>query len=247
MTVSTRIEEFDFSPGRLLSQGKYEIVTKIGEGWESEVYMIRERQTGIERAAKFFFPHRNKDQKNSTVFAKKLHKLRECDVLVKYLSQGDLQFKKTPITFMISDLVEGVSFNEFIRVQAGKRLHIFEALHLLLALSKGVAQIHSVKEYHGDLHGDNILIQRKGLSFSVRILDPFHWKCSLSEMVAEDVFNLIKLFYESIGGARFYSKQQPEVKYICCGLKRSVIRERFRTASHIVKHLESIEWDSLRL
>jgi len=190
--------------------------------------MIRERQTGIERAAKFFFPHRNKNQKNSTVFAKKLHKLRECDVLVKYLSQGDLKFKKTPITFMIS-------------------LHIFEALHLLLALSKGVAQIHGVKEYHGDLHGDNILIQRKGLSFSVRILDPFHWKCSLSEMVAEDVFNLIKLFYESIGGARFYSKQQPEVKYICCGLKRSVMRERFRTASHIVKHLESIDWDSLRL
>ena len=140
MTVSTRIEEFDFSPGRLLSQGKYEIVTKIGEGWESEVYMIRERQTGIERAAKFFFPHRNKNQKNSTVFAKKLHKLRECDVLVKYLSQGDLQFKKVPITFMISDLVAGVSFNEFIRVQSGKRLQIFEALHLLLALSKGVAK-----------------------------------------------------------------------------------------------------------
>ncbi|MFV2067521.1 MAG: hypothetical protein ACC645_11120, partial [Pirellulales bacterium] len=55
---SRRINAFDFRPGRVLA-GKYEVVSRLGAGWEGEVYMLREMPTGIERAAKFFFPHRN--------------------------------------------------------------------------------------------------------------------------------------------------------------------------------------------
>ena len=40
------IESFDLEPGRILAR-KYEIVSKLGGGWEGEVYRIRERTTGI--------------------------------------------------------------------------------------------------------------------------------------------------------------------------------------------------------
>ena len=51
------ISSFDFQPGRSLAK-KYEVLSKLGQGWEGEVYLLRETSTGIERAAKFFFPQR---------------------------------------------------------------------------------------------------------------------------------------------------------------------------------------------
>ena len=45
------IQTFDLAPGRTLAR-KYEVVSRLGGGWEGEVYRIREKSTGIERAAK---------------------------------------------------------------------------------------------------------------------------------------------------------------------------------------------------
>ena len=70
------IDTFNLSEGRILAR-KYEVISHLGSGWEGEVYKIRERNTGIERAAKLFFPHRNIRNKTSKFYAKKLHQLRE--------------------------------------------------------------------------------------------------------------------------------------------------------------------------
>ena len=51
----SKIDRFDFKEGRVLAR-KYEVLSKLGGGWEAEVYLLRELSTGIERAAKFFYP-----------------------------------------------------------------------------------------------------------------------------------------------------------------------------------------------
>ena len=56
------VHSFNFQPGRVLAK-KYEVIGKLGEGWEGEVYLVREQLTNIERAAKFFFPQRNPNNK----------------------------------------------------------------------------------------------------------------------------------------------------------------------------------------
>lgn len=48
----------------------------LGSGWEGEVYKILETSTGIECAAKLFYPYRNENNCASKFNAKKLHKLR---------------------------------------------------------------------------------------------------------------------------------------------------------------------------
>ena len=55
MVKRKRIESFNFPEG-LIFQNKFKIGKRLGGGWESEVYRVYELMTGIERAAKFFFP-----------------------------------------------------------------------------------------------------------------------------------------------------------------------------------------------
>src|SRR3569832_2798024 len=104
-----RIVAFDFRPGKVL-RGHYEVVTHLGAGWEGEVYLVRELATGIERTAKFFFPHRTERDTASLFYAKKLHKLRQCPIVNQYYTQVLFFFCGVPITFFVSEFIESVLF-----------------------------------------------------------------------------------------------------------------------------------------
>lgn len=236
-----RIDSFDFPPGRTLA-GKYAVVACLGAGWEGEVYQIRELSTGIERAAKFFFPQRNPNNRVLVWYAKKLHKLRNCPIVIQYQTQETITFRRHPITFLVSEYVEGELLSAFLARQPGQRLSWFQGLHLLYTLASGIESIHHLREYHGDLHTDNVIVQRYGLGFNLKLVDMFRWQTPKQENIYDDVCNLIAIFFEAIGGRRHYAKQPPEVKAVCCGLKRSLILKKFRTAGRLRRYLETLQW-----
>lgn len=237
-----KIDSFDFYPGRILA-GKYEIVMQLGGGWEGEVYLIREIATGIERTAKFFFPQRNIRDKAVKYYAKKLHKLRHCPIVIQYITQDKITHSRVPITFLISEFIEGELLSQFLDRQPGKRIMPFQAIHLLHALASGMESIHRIHEYHGDLHTDNIILQRYGLGFDMKLIDMFQWSAPRSENIRDDVLNMIRVFYDALGGQKHYAKQPEEVKAICCGLKSSLIFKKFRTARHVREYIETMEWN----
>jgi hypothetical protein len=103
--------------------------------------------------------------------------------------------------------------------------------------------IHQAREYHGDLHSDNIIVERYGLHFDLKILDFFHWSGPKRAVLQDDICYLIRILYDALGGARFYAKQPKEIKRICLGLKRSLILKRFPTATHLRQHLEALHWE----
>src|SRR5690349_14203221 len=127
-STQANISSFDFQPGRSLAK-KYEVISRLGSGWEGEVYLLKERSTGIERAAKFFFPHRNKADKSINFYAKKLHKLRDCPALIQYHTLETIHHNGHDISFLISDYVEGEILLEFLASQPGGRLDVFQGLH----------------------------------------------------------------------------------------------------------------------
>lgn len=235
------IEGFNFQAGRILAR-KYEVISRLGAGWEGEVYLVSECTTGIERAAKFFFPQRNPHNRALLFYAKKLHKLRQCPILIQYHTQECITFQNEPISFLVSDYVEGELLSEFLDRQPRKRLDMFQAFHLLHALAAGMESIHHLREYHGDLHIDNVIVQRYGLGFSCKLLDIFQWTAPKLANIQNDVCDLVRIFYDVLGGQRYYAKLPLEAKAICNGLKRSLILKKFRTAGQLREHLETMQW-----
>jgi tRNA A-37 threonylcarbamoyl transferase component Bud32 len=240
--VATEIETFDLQPGRVLAR-KYEVVSRLGAGWEGEVYKIREKATGIERAAKLFFPQRNVHDRAARFYARKLHALRDCPIVIHYHTEETIVLRRTPITVLVSEYVEGELLTDFLKRQPGQRLLPFAALHLLHALAEGIESIHRLREYHADLHSDNIVVEHFGLRFCLKILDFFRWGAPKREGYQDDICAMIRIFYDALGGARHYARQPRAVKRICGGLKHSLILTRFPTATHLRQHLESLRWD----
>jgi tRNA A-37 threonylcarbamoyl transferase component Bud32 len=238
----SRIESFSLSPGRVLAR-KYEVIRELGRGYEGQVYLVREQATGIERAAKLFFPERNLRNRVAIAYAKKLHKLRYCEALIQYLNQEIIRFEKQDITLLISEFVEGEVMADYLQRQRGQRLPEFEALHLIHAIAAAVAPMHRAREYHGDLHSENIILRRTGLGFDIKLLDFYISNGGTRQNVRDDVCDIVRLLYDVLGGPKRYTAVRPEIKDIIKGLKRTLIAQKFRSADHLRVHLETMSWD----
>ena len=237
-----QIEAFNLAPGRILAR-KYEVLSLLGAGWEGEVYLIREVATGIERTAKLFFPQRNERDKNALFYAKKLHKLRHCPIVIQYSARDTITVRGEPVTLLISEYVEGELLSQFFARQRGKRVTAYQSLHLLHALACGMENIHDMGEYHGDLHSDNIIVQRYGLRFDLKLVDLFHLGAPKKEYIHTDTVDMIHILYEALGGQKHYTQQPAEIKGIINGLKRSLILKKFKTAGELRRYLETMQWD----
>ena len=236
-----KVKRFDFPPGRTVA-GKYVIERPLGSGWEGEVYAIAERATGIRRAAKFYYPHRDPMGKSAIAYARKLDALRHCPILMQYHHQEIAYVRKRKVVVVISELVEGRKLSEFLAAQSDGRLSTFEALHVLYALAKGISPIHARGEYHGDIHDDNIMIRRQGINFEVKLLDFFDLGRPTRGKIHKDVLNLVEVFHQIVGGRDRYGAQPKVVKDIIRGLKDTLILQRFTSAGDIQRHLENLQW-----
>jgi len=232
---------FGIVPGRVLAHS-YRVEQFLGSGWEGEVYLVTERLTGAQRAAKLFFPERNQKDKAATFYAKKLERLRDCRIVIQYHHSEVIRLNKEPVTVLISEFVDGALLPDYVKAAPNQRLRVFEALHLLYALATGLAEMHERREYHGDLHAGNVLVRRRGIHFDVKLVDLYDRGKAASWNIREDVCDLVRIFYDMLGGRDAYAAQPDIAKSICCGLRRSLIHKRFPTAWHLCRHLDTVEW-----
>jgi len=240
-TTPSRIDSFDLAPGRVIGS-KYVVDSKLGGGWEGEVYKVTERRTGAMRAAKLFFPQRNREDRAVTFYAKKLERLTGCRIVIQYHHSETLRFRGLPITCLISEFVEGEILRDFVQRQPRRRMDPYAALSLLYALAEGLEEVHERGEYHGDLHDRNVMISRRGIFFDLKIVDFFHWGRPTKAHLRDDVVDLARLLYDCVGGAAAYRDQPAEIKQICKGLRRDLIGRMFPTARHLREHLETFNW-----
>lgn len=233
--------KFNFDNGRKISN-RFTVLEFLGEGSEGEVYKVVEGHTGNIRAVKLYYPYRNHRFKVSARYAQKLEKLRDSKIVMNYLSHETILVRKEKVACIVSEFIDGEILHDFVMKQRGKRLGIFPAIHLLYSIVIGVESIHHKGEYHGDLHTENIIIQKFGLEFDLKIIDLHHWGDSKKDNRDEDIIKIIKIFYEILGGQKHYANLPSSIKYIICGLKRGLILERFRTITGLKNYLEKMDW-----
>ncbi|MFT5424806.1 MAG: serine/threonine protein kinase [Phycisphaerales bacterium] len=221
--------------------GKYTVQQFLGSGYEGEVYRVVEDRTGSLRAAKLFFSERNVNDAAVRFYARKLERLRRCSILTQYHHSETIRYRGERITLLISELVEGVLLSRLVDSRPGKRIPEFEAMVLLHSLASGLGEIHDQGEYHGDLHSGNVLIRPVGITFECKLIDFQNLGRPTKQMIATDVIDLVRLFYDALGGSKRYASFSGTAKHICAGLRRGLITERFPTASHLAEHLETFE------
>jgi hypothetical protein len=242
--MAPQIETFGFRPGRKVG-ARFTIEALIGRGYEGEVYQIRERDTGILRAAKFYFPHRDPKQKTSIRHAQKLNILRHCPIVLQYHHTEIITVRKDRVVALISDLCDGKPLEQWIARHRGKRLAPYLALHVLYHLVRGLENVHAIGQYHSDVHNANILIEPRGVSFDLKLIDFYDWGRSASWKQQQDITDAVNVLYECLGAKRWYADQPPEIKHICAGLKHSLILKRFPTMTVLRQHLDSFPWSKL--
>jgi hypothetical protein len=86
------------------------------------------------------------------------------------------------------------------------------------------------------------MVQRSGLRYELKILDLYKLGTPSAEHIKDDVVDLVHVFYEVLGGKKHYSTLPPEIKDICCGLKRTLILKKFKTAEKLKEYIENLEW-----
>ena len=222
--------------------GKYRVDALLGSGWEGEAYRVTETLTGVQRAAKIFYPHRNLGDRALRRYARKLEILSDCPVLIRYHHSDSFRHRGHTVSFLLSELVHGEILEDLVQRQRGKRLAPFEALHLLRTIAEGVRDIHRHREYHGDIHDRNVLVRRRGVHFDVKVLDLFSHGSYTRERRRDDVIDLVHLLHGMVGGAKHYGRQPQPVKEICRGLKRTLILQRFPTVERLLEHLDGFRW-----
>jgi len=239
--ATRRHAAFHLVPGRVIG-GEYVVESTLGEGWEGRVYRVRERRTGAPRAAKLFFPERNDRDQAVDFYARKLEQLRDCPIIIKYHHSETIRLGGRPVTVLISEFVDGVLLEELVRRRRGRRLPLFEALHILHGLASGVEAVHARREYHGDLHPGNVLVRRRGVHFVLKLVDLLDLGRPTRRNIADDVVDLVRLFDEMLGGRRHYASLPPEIKHVIAARRAPTIRQRFPTARALREHLDTFEW-----
>jgi serine/threonine protein kinase len=237
-----RLEKFSLEEGdRLL--GRYEVVHQLGKGWESEVWLVRERATGVARAAKLFFPQRNRGDRAARAFARKLHRLQGCPSVVQYIGYEQVFLDGQMITLLLSEYVQGGALYNFLKQQPKKRLEVFDALHLLREMADALATVHQRGEYHGDLHEENVIVERYGLGFNVKLLDPMRLGRRRQDYVHDDLVDLVHLYVEALGGKERYLKLPEDRRGIVGSARRDRVLARYRSAAALRDHLDHYRWD----
>lgn len=237
----SKINSFRFHYGEVLNS-KYVVHSKLGQGWEGHVYSVEEMNTGIKRAAKFFYPKRNPKNKILVGYAKKLNTLSEIPIIIKYITQEKLIYKGQEISYLVSEFVEGKTLDQFVKKDLKNKVSLFEALHIIYELAKGLEMIHVKGECHGDLHSDNILISRSGVGFKIKLIDLLLWKEKKAEHQKSDIIELVYIFSDLLGGRKKYQMLPPVAKSIICGRRSDLILKKFPKMSSLRAYIENLDW-----
>src|SRR4029453_3413565 len=137
---------------KLLSD-RYEILAPLGAGTAATVYKVRDRRTGVLRAAKVLTPENAANPKVLLRFEDEFRILRTLHH--PHLAEVyDYGWTEGGGRFLVMELVDGVPLDEFFRANPG------DIWAILYELCETLTFVHNNKLLHQDIKPSNILVKR---------------------------------------------------------------------------------------
>jgi serine/threonine-protein kinase len=143
---------------RIAALGGYRLGDKLGAGAMGAVYRARQISTGRPAAVKVLRPHLAKNR----LFLQRF--LREAQVMARLSHPNIIRCyatgKQCGRYYLAMELVEGASLGDWL-YRLG-RLSVGDAVHVALAVARGLQHAHQNGLVHRDVKPDNILLTREG-------------------------------------------------------------------------------------
>ncbi|MBN2190470.1 MAG: serine/threonine protein kinase [Candidatus Aureabacteria bacterium] len=143
---------------------KYYIVKKIGHGTFSEVYEVKERETGEHFALKLFKPMSNSGSNAKKKFlcgARVAKKIKGENIIRVF----DICSERDSV-FYVMELVDGCRLKDAIADKSLRDIRL--TLDIMISVASGVNAIHKAGFIHRDMKPENILLTREK---KVKIID----------------------------------------------------------------------------
>lgn len=225
---TVRLYDLDPLIGHVID-GKYELVSKLGQGGMSVVYRARRAHIGDDVAVKILLGKFVKDDAALARFkreARAAAMLRHPNVITIH-DFGETEDDKAP-AYIVMEFVRGAPMRELLKNE--KRFSVERAVRLMRGICAGVSAAHRQGVVHRDLKPENILVVAPDDDFefeSVRVVDfglaklladagagpggaivgtPYYMspEQGLGEPLdaRSDVYSLGAMFYEMLSGTR---------------------------------------------
>ena len=142
---------------------KYKLISLLGTGGMSEVYLAHDTRTGTKVAIKILDKKLSKDPEYIKRFKREVEisKTLSHPNIIKIISCGTDKGRY----YIVYEYIEGLTLDKYIK---SKKLSIKEIEEVTLQILKGLSYAHSKNIIHRDIKPSNIMISKDGM---IKILD----------------------------------------------------------------------------
>lgn len=149
--------------GKKIILNNYSVSEIIGSGANGVVLKGTENITNLTRAIKIWLPNSSKGKSNKTRGVEEIKKISKLEHknIVKYYATGESCGYK----FCILEKIDGISLKRYLKDFSPGIVIRYDILSKIL---EALRYSHEHNIYHGDLHEDNVLIEKDG---NIKVLD----------------------------------------------------------------------------
>jgi predicted Ser/Thr protein kinase/GTPase SAR1 family protein len=176
------------------SRGRYEPVTRLGEGSFGVVFRAHDRQLDLDVAIKVIHHEHRRNQELMARFrreAKVMRTLTSCAEIVKLWDVAD------DMSYLVMELVEGRTLREVIKEKG--RLEAAFAVAIALKVLRALEAAHAIGVVHRDLAPNNVFVLQDG---SIKVIDfgLAAWDASIKTQSGQILGNLAYMSSEQYFG-----------------------------------------------
>jgi len=138
--------------------GRYRVRGKLGEGWEGETYLVRDRLDGRFKALKIIT---NESRRKSLLSQARVQVRLQHPNIIDYYNVDSLTLGDETYYFLLLEYLQGPRLSQVVAKHFRRRKDppVFSMLRIFYQICRGMAYVHDRRLLHDDLHTDNIILE----------------------------------------------------------------------------------------